>query len=314
MRRGRTTRLPIAGWAAHHGRAAVGTLGRLARAPLASLLTAAVVAIALALPAGLYLVTQNVQQLSGSWDSGAQISLFLRDEVDDAQGARFAEALRTRDGVARVEFLSRSGALAEFERLSGFADAVGTLDANPLPALVVVQPADAHGAPERASALAAQLQTLPEVDSAQLDLEWVQRLHLVMEIARRAVLVLGTLLGLAVLLVVGNTIRLAIENRREEIEITKLIGGTDVFIRRPFLYTGLWYGAAGGLLAWLALELALAALRGPVGQLAGLYQSAFTLSGLGLTQGLGLAAVGAGLGLLGSWLAVGRHLRAIEPD
>lgn len=313
MRRERATSPFLVRWAAHHVHTAGATAVRLLGTPLATLMTVAVVAIALALPAGLYVVIQNVQQVSGGWDGGAQISLFLDAELDETRGAQFATKLRDEPEIAQADFISRRDALAEFQRLSGFGEAMRALDSNPLPALVVVQPATAR-TPAQAAALAEALQARPEVESAQLDIEWVQRLHLIMEIARRTVLVLAALLGLAVLLVVGNTIRLAIENRRDEIEITKLIGATDAFIRRPFLYTGLWYGGAGGLLAWLLVEAALWALRGPVGQLAGLYQSAFALDGLGATQGGILTAGGAVLGLIGSRLAVGRHLRAIEPE
>jgi cell division transport system permease protein len=151
------------------------------------------------------------------------------------------------------------------------------------------------------------------VEMAQLDMQWVKRLYGLMDIGRRGVWVLASLLALAVLLVVGNTIRLAIQNRRDEIIITKLIGGTDTFIRRPFLYTGFWYGVLGGIIAFILVQASLGVLAGPVNNLAGLYSSTFRLDGMDLPTVGALLSSGMVLGLLGSWLAVGRHLRAIEP-
>ena len=159
----------------------------------------------------------------------------------------------------------------------------------------------------------ALLLILPGVAQAQFDLEWVRRLDAILRLAQRGVLILALLLGIAVLLVVGNTIRLAILSRRAEIEVIKLIGGTDAFIRRPFLYAGLFQGLFGGLLAWILVAASLALLAGPVRDLAGLYGSGFELAGLGLRAGAILLLGGAFLGWTGSRLAVGRHLRAIEP-
>ena len=142
----------------------------------------------------------------------------------------------------------------------------------------------------------------------------VQRLHAITETARRGVLVLGALLALAVLLILGNTIRLEIQNRSSEIEIIKLVGATNAFIRRPFLYCGLWYGLFGGLIAWLLVSLSLWSLQGPIVRLAGLYHSDFALSVIHLQTLVVLLGVGALLGLAGSWISVGRHLQAIEPE
>lgn len=289
------------------------SLGQLARAPLASLMTAAVIGIALALPAGLHVLLDNVQQLTGGWDSASRISLFLKRNVGDERARRLAATLRRLPQVAAVDYLPREKALAEFERLSGFGDALKALDENPLPPVLIVTPAPAAATPEAAERLLTHLKQYGPVELAQLDMQWVKRLYVIMALVRRGVLVLGLLLGLAVLLVVGNTIRLAIQNRRQEIVVMKLVGGSDAFIRRPFLYTGFWYGLFGGLIAALLVSLALWTLAGPVERLAGLYQSPFRLAGLGGGELLTLLATGIGLGLAGSWLAVGRHLREIEP-
>jgi cell division transport system permease protein len=260
-------------------------------------MTAAVIGIALALPSGLYLLLENLDRLSGAWKGQASLSVFLKHDVTES---------RARDLVKRVTDWP--------EARSGFADLLATLDENPLPVVLLVQPGAAHTAPEAASELRLRFSLLPETDLAQLDLQWVQRLAAILDTARRGILIISALLALAVLLVIGNTIRLEIQNRREEILVTKLIGATNAFVRRPFLYSGLWYGIFGGLLAWLLVETGFWLLAGPVASLAGMYQSDFSLQTLPFQLLLFLPGGGIALGLLGSWLAVGRHMDAIEPQ
>ena len=296
-----------------HVQVALNSLGRLYRAPLASLMTAAVIGIALALPSGLYVLTGNLQRLSTQWDGGASLSLFLRHEVTTDQAGALADKLRQWPEIEQLRLITPQEALAEFRELSGFGDTLDTLDENPLPAVLAIKPADSAARAEPAAALLERLRALPEVELAQLDLQWVKRFNAIVSIVQRSIWVLASLLGLAVLLVTGNTIRLEIQNRREEIEITKLIGATSAFIRRPFLYSGLWYGLGGAMLAAVLVELAFLQLNNPVRQLAGLYESSFRLQMLSFSEGLTLLAAGSLLGLLGAWLAVGRHLSAIEP-
>ena len=300
-------------WFLDHFRALFASLGHLWRNLTSGIMTAGVIGIALALPAGLYILLDNLQSVSRGWDGEAQISLFLHQRVDDKQAARLADRLRPRAGIATVDLVTREEALSEFRRLSGFGEALGLLDDNPLPAVILITPLESLDSPAAIEGLVSELRTLPEVDLAQLDLEWVKRLHAMMEIAQRGVLVVAGLLALAVLLIVGNTIRLDIQNRRDEIVITKLIGGTDAFIRRPFLYGGFWYGAAGGFIAWFLVGLSFQMIDGAVERLAALYASPFELSVLTLSTTFWLFAIAIALGLLGSWLAVGRHLRKIEP-
>ena len=290
------------------------SLGVLSRSPFATLMTAAVIGIALALPSGLHVVLKNAQQLSGGWDGAAQISLFLNRSVEDDEAEKLATQIQKLPEVAGVTYISRRQALLEFQRLSGFGDALQALKDNPLPSVLVIRPASEASTPETTEALLQRLGAYPAVDLAQLDMQWVKRLYVIMELIRRGVVVLAILLAVAVLLVVGNTIRLAIQNRRDEIVVMKLIGGTDGFIRRPFLYTGFWYGLFGGLIAWVLVNLSLSILSDPVERLAGLYQSRFELSGLDLTSAIMLLGTSILLGLAGSWLAVGRHLRDIEPS
>ncbi len=297
-----------------HTQVALNSLGRLYRAPLASLMTAAVIGIALALPAGLYLLTGNLQQLSTRWDGAASLSLFLKHSAAEHQARTLRDNILAWPEIEQVDLISPEQALAEFRELSGFGDALDALEDNPLPTVLAVKPAAASADSESISRLLERLRALPEVDLAQLDLQWVKRFNAIVDIVQRSIWIMATLLGLAVLLITGNTIRLEIQSRREEIEVTKLIGATNAFIRRPFLYSGLWYGAIGALLAILLVELAFLQLATPVGQLAGLYQSGFSLQTLALTDNLLLILSGALLGLLGAWLAVGRHMAAIEPS
>ncbi len=304
---------PVHNYFARHAQVALNSLGRLYRAPLASLMTVAVIGIALALPAGLYLLTGNLQKLGARWDGGANLSLFLQHSVDLDQARALRQRLAGWPEIDTVHLITPEQALAEFREASGFGQTLDLLDENPLPAVLAIRPDAAHASAHAAAALTERLRALPEVELAQLDLQWVKRLFSIMEIGQRAVHVIAGLLALAVLLIIGNTIRLDIQNRRDEIIIAKLIGATDAFIRRPFLYGGLWYGLIGGALAWLMVEVAIGLLAGPVQRLATLYASQFSLTGLGLLPGLTLLGIAALLGLAGSWLAVRRHLSAIEP-
>ncbi len=296
-----------------HAQTLISSLGRIFNEPASSLLTIAVIAIALALPMGMHTLLENSQRLQGHWDGAARISLFLKHTVEDKQGRELARSLKQRSEIRETTYISRDEALAEFQRLSGFEDALRALDQNPLPGLIVVTPTPEFSDASGSGRLVTELGGLEQVDLAQLDLQWLRRLNALLETAQRAVFVVAGLLALAVLLIVGNTIRLDIENRRDEIVVTKLIGGTDAFIRRPFLYTGFWYGLLGGLLAWLLIVVSLLLLDAPVQRLALLYQSAFSLTSPDFSATLALFGFAALLGLAGSWIAVGRHLSAIEP-
>ena len=296
-----------------HIQVALNSLDRLYRAPLASFMTAAVLGIALALPSGLYLLTGNLQRLSTQWDGSANFSLFLHKSVTAQQMRTLRKKLAQWPEIDSLRLITPDQALAEFRELSGFGEALDALDENPLPSVITIKPVQNRSDAESAAALLDKLRSLPEVELAQLDLQWVKRFSAIVEIVRRSIWVMAALLGLAVLLIIGNTIRLEIQNRRDEIEITKLIGATNTFIRRPFLYSGIWYGILGAVLAGLLVEIAFLQLHGPVRQLAGLYQSAFSLQTLSLSDAFALLGTGTVLGLLGARLAVGRHLAAIEP-
>lgn len=305
---------PLKAYFLHHARVFVSSLGELTRRPIASMMTITVIAIALALPSGMYLFLHNVNQISADWDSSAQMSLFIKNNVSQRKVERLANRLNLRNDIESTKIITPEEALEDFVRISGFGDALNSLDKNPLPSVIVIQPIVDNQNPLQVSQLLNDMKKLPEVDIAQLDLEWVKRLYTMLDIANRAVWVISILLGIAVLLTVGNTIRLDIQSRKEEIIVIKLIGATNAFIRRPFLYTGLWYGLIGSLLALILTNIALSLISTPIQKLASLYNSNFELIGLSFDNSLMLIITSCILSLGGSWLAVGRQLSKIEPS
>ncbi|HEY8521455.1 MAG TPA: permease-like cell division protein FtsX [Gammaproteobacteria bacterium] len=294
-----------------HAQALVSAAGRLARQPGGALLTVLVIGVALALPGGLRVLVSNADALSGSWDRAADFSAYLALGVGDERARALAKQIGERDDVAGVDLIPPDEALTEFREHSGLGAAIDALEENPLPYTLVIRPAS--GAAGDVEALAAAVAALDGVDLVQLDTAWVERLRAILALAGRVVDIATGLLGAAVVVVMGNTIRLEIQNRRAEIEVTKLVGGTDGFIRRPFLYLGLWYGVLGGLAALLVIVLTLALLGDPVRELAGLYGSDYRLTGLSAAEAAALIGGGAVLGWAGAWVATARHLRAIEP-
>ena len=290
------------------------SLGQLSRVPVSTLMTCMVIGIALALPMGLHTLLNNAKQLSGGWESTAQISVFLHKKITASQAQNLKSDIQDWPDVISVHYISRERALKEFQALSGFGDALKALNTNPLPSVLIVKPKLSQTNEKATQKLLSKLRNLKQTDKAQLDMQWVRRLYAIMNIVERGVLILGFLLALAVLLVVGNTIRLAIQNRRKEIVVMKLIGGTDAFIRRPFLYTGFWYGLFGGIIAWMLVSFTIISISAPIEKLTALYQNQFDLDGMSFLTTLSLLGISIILGLVGSWFAVGRHLRDIEPQ
>ena len=289
----------------------IGAIERLAGQPFASVLTILVIATALALPAGLRVAVNNADAVSDSWQSAADFTVYLKMEISEEAARRVARTIEDREDVASVTVIDRDAALAEFRAQSGFGEALDALDGNPLPHTLVVHPASGIGADVQA--LAEAVGKLPETELVQVDTAWVERLRAMLALAGRLVDFATALLALAVAIVIGNTIRLEINNRSVEIEVTKLVGGTDAFIRRPFLYLGLCYGLAGAVVALAVVAAGLLLLGPPVRALAGLYGSSFSLTGLSLAESGVLLGGGALLGWAGAGLAAARHLRAIEP-
>lgn len=299
-------------WAAHHQLVAVETLIRLLKNPLGSLLTWMVIAIALTLPGALWMALDNMEQLSGRFQESGRITLYLKPGTDFSAGRALADRIQRLPHVSQTEFVDADEALAEFRASSGLEAALEYLPQNPLPSVIMVEPPLGIEQAEL-GVLVAQLKAYDLVDSAQLDMAWLERLLAMLALAERVIWVLGILLALAILLVVGNTIRLAIAARVDEIRVVKLVGGTNAWVRRPFLYTGLWYGMVGGLLAWLLLIICWLLLSGPVGDLAELYGSSFDLKPLSAGAALMLLISAMLLGWLGAWWSVSRHLDQIEP-
>ena len=298
-------------WLESHRASLVDSLRRLAKHPVGSFFTCLVMAVALSLPMGMSLLLSNVERLGGSWQKAAQISVFLKMDVTDAQGAELREEVAAIPSVAEAEWISREQALKEFQQGSGLGEALKELPENPLPGVILVTPQKVDKA--TLEVLRNQLVALPKVEQAQLDMVWVERLTAILKLGDRFVFGLSLLLVMALLLVIGNTIRLHIENRRTEIEVIKLVGGTDSYVRRPFLYMGALYGAGAGLLAWALLAYGLDWLNGAVVRLAGLYGSDFALLGVPSADGLSLLLAALLLGYIGAWLAVARHLSELSP-
>ena len=301
----------VAAWLTQHLQAFVFSLGQMYKNPLGSLLTTAVIGVSLSLPGGLYLLLDNAGRVTANWSGNMQIALFLDPGVDDARLAQLTVELESHQLVREIRLISPDEALDEYRQYSGFSDALAVLENNPLPPVILLNPdADAVAA-GRGEELLNDLQALDEVETAQFDRQWANRLFALIGIFQRIIIILSVLLGFAVLLITGNTIRLAIYNRRTEIEINKLFGATNAFIQRPFLYSGLVHGLFGGLMAWLLLLASIALLKGPVLNLAGLYASDFQLFSLSLIEAMALVGIGGLLGLMGSWLAVQRNLKSI---
>ena len=302
----------VSDWFTRHAQSGIGALGTLSRNPVATALTVAVIGIALALPAALGVLVQSGRALAGGWADVRDFSVYLVPGVAVERAETLADELRGKPGVASVRLIPADAAAAELGKDPGFAGAMAALENNPLPHTLVVRPAetlDGAGLEQ----LGTEVRAAPGVELVKLDLQWVERLNALLDFLRRLGVMIGSLLVAAVIIVVGNTIRLDIQNRSAEIEVAKLLGATDAFVRRPFLYLGLWYGILGGALAVLILLAGLWALGGPVSRLAGLYGSSFALGGASGGSVLAVLAGGVLAGWGGAWLAVSRHLAAIQP-
>ena len=277
-------------WLTRHASTSIGALGRLSRQPFASLMIVLVIAVTLALPAAINVVVKNAQSVSSSWNNALDFSVYLKLDITVSEAEGLARLIRQRADVESVDLVT--------------ADA--------LPHALVVRPSPGNTGASL-TLLQEEIGNLPETDLVQVDTEWVQRFHAILDIVRKAIAIGSALLGIAIVVIIGNTIRLDIENRREEIEVTKLIGASNAFVRRPFLWTGFWYGLLGGASALLLVQYGLYLLKEPVTRLAGLYQGNITVATLGVSESLTIIGAAVFLGLFASWVTAARHMRRIEP-
>jgi cell division transport system permease protein len=303
----------LSNWAARHGHALVSSLGHLARHGFATTLAVGVMALALALPLGLEVLVRNVRGATGDFADSVGMAVYLKLPVSEQSARQLAQNLRGRAGVADVRLITSAQALEEFRAQSGFGAALDALTDNPLPNVLLVHPTPQAAAPAAMEALREAIVAWPEVDAVQLDRDWLQRFDALLELLRRVLWISAGLLGIGVVLVVGNTIRLEIRSRSAEIEVTQLVGGSRAFVRRPFLYAGALYGLVAGALAWGIVAAARAALAGSAARLAALYGQSWVLDGptpreLGI-----LVLVGIVLGWAGAAAAAGREIARSAP-
>jgi len=300
-------------YGARHAQALFGSLGRLARNPFGSALTVLVIGVALALPLALALFVTNAASATGGFADAVDVSVYFKPDVALAKVEQLARNARARAGIATATVISADQALAEFRQYSGFGAALQALQGNPLPHVLHVHPSAEASSPAALETLRRYFAAWPEVDQVQIDAQWVLRFNAILDVLRHVLILAAALLGAGVLVVIGNTIRLEIQNRRMEIEVTKLVGGSNAFVRRPFLYTGVLYGLCGALIALAVVAAAVLALQAPVATLAQLYGSRYALQGPTLHEIGILIGAGVVLGWLGAWLSAARHLRRIEP-
>jgi len=299
-------------WREHHADVAKDCLRQLFAAPMSTFMTVLVLAVALALPGFLFSALSNVSRLSDSWDNENKISLFLQTDLSTVQVDNFVQNLLLRPDLIAIDLVDASQGLLEFKQQSGLSDILDSLESNPLPAVVYVLPK--NNSQEGLALLANELKALPQVEQAVLDLNWIKRFNGILLVTERAIVALSLLLAFAILLIIGNTIRLNVESRNEEILVSKLMGATNAWVRRPFLYSGVFYGVSAAVLALLILELAMLMMKTPILQLTQLYQSHFVLSGLGIIGSVVLISVSSILGLLGALISVNKFLAKQEPQ
>ena len=296
----------------HHMQSLVFSLGKIYQAPTTTIMTVAVIGITLSLPGGFYLFLKNIDALAGDFRSSTQITLYLDINLSEKDARSFETQLTNTPNVNDTQFVSKQDSLEAFRQTSGFGKSIDTLASNPLPHTIIVEPV-ASADTFAVKNLLNLLGSFPQVEIAKLDTEWLERLYTILEIAKRSVAIITVLFAFAVLLIIGNTIRLDIQNRYQEIIVTKLIGATNAFIRRPFLYGGLWYGLLGGVISWLIVEIGYMAISGPLNRLNLLYQADLDLITFTFQDFIILISSSTLLGLTGSWIAVARHLNQIEP-
>lgn len=296
-----------------HFRQALSSIGELVRTPVATVMTVAVLGLSITLPTTLYILVKNFDKVRADTQQAAEISVFIRQDVSIADIQQLQRRLNTWPEIEEVAFVSAEQAMNEFKQNSGFGEALGYLDDNPLPNVMLIYPDDKHSSPTAAKVLLDKLLQEREIELGKLDIEWLKRLHAILAAANELVTMVAVLLFVSVVLIVGNTIRLDIFNKRNEILVMKLVGATDSFIQRPFLYTGMWYGILGALMAWITVALLLWWMDNSIAEILSLYRQEFDLQGLDLGAMLSMLLLSIAMGLVGSAISVRRYVAQIEP-
>ena len=298
---------------AYHLQAASASLHSLGHKPLASVMIVIVIAITLTLPTIFLVFTTNLNDFIMKWQGKGHISLYLKSPLSAAEEAAFIEKLRATEGVGELSLISAAEGLAQLQQQEGMGDMMRYLPENPLPAVVDVIPSPAIKTSSQLEELHIRLKAFSQVEQAKIDMQWINRLHLILNFLSKITHILMALLASAVVLVIANTLSLAITNRHEEIQVLKLIGATDPYIARPFLYSGIWYSLAGAVLALFFVDLFMLSLTFMVKPLASAYQMRYSISGLSVKQAYYLVLVSIILGWLGAKLSINRQLASIEP-
>ncbi len=298
----------------NHAHGLFSSLGRLSRTPFTSVMTILVLAVAISLAGCFYIIVANIQQLTGNLQASNQMSLFLKEHVTESAAQKLAEQLKQNANIESIKFINKTQAMNEFKANSGFGEALNALESNPLPHVIQVLPKHVLDSREALDQLMAEIKQIPQVELVQVDMQWVERLQAIMLIASRGVMVVSVLLGFAVTFITGNTIRLELQNRQDEVYISKLVGATHAFIQRPFLYTGFWLGFIAGFSAWLIVTVMLLILETPVEKLSALYSGSFELLFLSFGEFILLLMMTSVLAVLGSWVVLHYQLRQIKPQ
>ncbi|MBE1300570.1 MAG: cell division protein FtsX [Alteromonadaceae bacterium] len=301
-------------WFTSHVRQAITSFGELLRTPAASFMTIAVLGLSITLPSTLYILVKNLDNISANTQDAAEISLFIREGATRADVDQLIKRLRTWPEIDALQYISPEDALQEFKQQSGFGSAIDALQSNPLPAVLLIYPTEKHGSPAAAKFLLNKLTQEREIELGKVDIEWLERLHAIMAVTNELVTMIAVLLFVSVILIVGNTIRLNIFNKRNEIMVMKLVGATDGFIQRPFLYTGLWYGVLGGIMSWITVALLLWWMSYSIGDILTLYRQEFVLAGLDFATLNTMLLMSVLMGLIGSAISVKRYVDQIEPE
>ncbi len=309
----RTPRLGLRAWREQHLYGFFSSFGRLMARPWATVLTLAVLSLALAVPLLFWLLVDNASALGGRVDDARAVNVFLKADADADHIEKLTRRLRNDAQVASVTVKTPEQGLQEFRQRSGFADALKVLRDNPLPTVLIVKLKDSVRGSNETPALVGELRSDAQVDLVQYDVQWRQRLAAILTLARRGAAVLASLLALAALLVVGNTVRLDIQGRREEIAVMQLLGASDAFVRRPFLYSGFWYGALAGICSLVVIAIVEWILAAPLTRLVASYDHRFAVHGLSALGMLVVLGISIGLGWVGAGLTATRHIAHGQP-